>query len=92
MTQNGKVAAGAAVVLILVLGTGYLLMHGGVPGGSMQEAAASASNSGLLPLPSGMATTDAALTQDTTTIDAQMNKLHSESALMDQGVNAQQVP
>ena len=104
MNTTGKVIVGIIVLVVVLGGAFYLYQQmqptpvvapsiattsqtssAGTPATSQQTAAS------VNPLPSGTATSDAALAQDAASVDTQMSALSSDNTQVTQSVNDQPV-
>lgn len=89
--MSNKAIIGTVIVVVIIVGGAFLLMqhHSDV----MAEQATAAANATPVPTTTGTGMSansddsNAALTQDMTSVDTQMNGLNSDNASADQGLN-----
>jgi hypothetical protein len=94
MDTTGKIIVWVVVILIILGGLFYWYEYMHTPKVSTSMTATSsamlpsaAATAAANPLPAGTSTSDAALSQDTAAIDAQMNGLDSDNTNMTSSVN-----
>lgn len=93
MSQNSKIILGVLIIIIIGIIWWGMAGQSGAPAPVNQPPTSqnnppatqnTPANSGL---PASTDNSDVALTQDLSLIDSQMNKLNSDSASVDQGLN-----
>lgn len=90
MSSNAKIWIGVVVVIVLVL-LGWYWYSQNNAGTTSQTPSGQTSTNTTNGSPSGSATSDAALNQDSAAIDTQMSGLDSDNASMNQSFNDQPV-
>lgn len=87
MSQSAKIITGLVLAVIVLGGLYYWYTSKNGPGGASDQSAQSAAETTTLP--SGGNTSDASLSQDLNSIDAQMQGVSSDTADVSASVQAQ---